>query len=176
MATPYLGEIKLFAGNFPIRGWMFCNGQLLAISQYDALYFLIGTTYGGDGVNTFALPDLQGRVNINMGTGPGLSPYVIGQTGGQENVLLTSSTIAAHNHGVYTSSGTGVASPTGALLADATNGQTNGSIYGTGGTNVQLSAGTIDVGPGGNQPHNNIQPVLALNYLIAVEGVFPSRN
>lgn len=179
MATPYLGEIKLFAGSFQIFGWAFCNGQLLPIAQNDALYALLGTTYGGDGVNTFALPNLQSRVALHQGQGPGLTNRTIGEASGVETVTLTSSQLPSHTHQTIATTVAGTAmAPANALPAKPSLATTE-FLYLSG-----AATGTTDAPPapssvsaaGGNQPHDNIQPVLALNYLIALEGVFPSQN
>jgi microcystin-dependent protein len=179
MATPYLGEIKLFAGNFQIRGWAYCNGQLLSIAQNDALYALLGTTYGGDGVNTFALPNLQSRVALHQGQGPGLTNRVIGEASGVETVTLTSSQLPSHTHQAIATTVAGTATaPANALPAKPSLATTeflylNGAATGT--TDAPPAAASVS-SAGGNQPHDNIQPILALNYLIALEGVFPSQN
>lgn len=170
MATPFIGEIKLFGGNFQPRGFAFCDGRLLAISEYSALFALIGTTYGGNGQTTFALPDLRGRIPINQGTGPGLSTYVIGQSFGSETVTLTSNQMPAHNHVALCSAAPGVANPSNAFWA-ATTGV---SGYGTP-ANATMNPQSLTVA-GGSQPHENRMPLLALNYIIALEGIFPSRN
>lgn len=176
MTQPFLGEIKLFAGTYAPRGYMYCAGQLLSIAEFEALYALIGTTYGGDGVQTFALPDLRSRVAITEGAMPGGSRYVMGEMVGVENVTITTDTLPTHVHAAYVTSAGSIDSPSNALLANAQNGQPNGSMYGTDGTMVQLDPRTIGPGPGSNLQHSNIQPYLALAYIIAVYGVFPSRN
>lgn len=175
--TPFIGEIQMFAGNFQVLGWAYCNGQLLPISQYDALFALIGTTYGGDGVNTFAVPNLQSRVPVHAGTGPGLSTYVLGQAAGTESVTLTTNTMPAHTHPVMASGVTGTAAtPANAVLANGS--ATNTNVYKASNdfTNaVDLNVSTVTAA-GGNLPHSNVQPYLALNFLIALEGIFPQRN
>lgn len=181
---PYLANITVFGGNFAPRGWMFCQGQLLAIAEYDALFALIGTTYGGDGQTTFALPDLRSRVAIHMGQGPNLSNYFLGQTGGTENVTLLSSQMPAHTHTLVSISGnpganTGAAttnSPANAVAAVATGGSNN---YSTSDTSVALNTSSINTTTpiaGSGTPISIISPYLAMNYIIAVEGIFPSRN
>jgi microcystin-dependent protein len=175
MSQPFLGEIRMVGFNFPPRGWALCNGQLMAISQNSALFGLLGTTYGGDGQTTFALPNLQGRVPIHAGTGPGLSPYVQGQVGGNEAVTLLTTQIPAHNHGVNANAAGGTqASPVGGYPA----------IESTG-TSMDYSASAPNQGPmnagmiapaGGNQAHENRQPYLCVNFIIAMQGIFPSRN
>jgi microcystin-dependent protein len=168
-----LAEIRLFPYNFAPRGWAFCQGQLLSIAQNTALFALVGTTYGGNGITTFGLPDLRGRVAVHVGQGPGLSPYVLGQVGGTETVTLTSAQIAPHSH-----------TPN-CLNAPGNKPEPNNNVWATDlGGNPQYgttkAAGTMAaniIGPsGGGQAHNNIQPYLALNYCIAMQGIFPSRN
>ena len=184
MSNPYIGEIRMFAGNFAPRGWAFCNGQLLAISQNDALYALIGTTYGGDGVNTFGVPDMRGRLPLGMGQGPGLSTYVIGQMAGTESVTLTLLQTPSHSHTLNATSANGnVAVPNNQTLPaapDAATPHTTASLYveATPNTVVQnaMDPTSISVSGGGNQPHENRMPMLAFNFIIALEGVFPSRN
>lgn len=170
MTTPYIGEIKLFAGNFQPRGYAFCDGRLLPISQYSALFALIGTTYGGDGQTTFALPDLRGRIPINQGTGPGLSTYVIGQAFGTETVTLTTQQMPAHTHTALCNSAPGVATPANGFWA-ATTGVSGYAATSDGTMNAQSLTPA-----GGSQPHENRMPLLALNFIIALEGVFPARN
>jgi microcystin-dependent protein len=170
--TPYLGNIMLFAGNFAPRGWVFCHGQLLSIANDSALFALLGTTYGGDGQNTFAVPDLRSRVPIHQGTGPGLSTYVMGQQAGTETVTLTSNQIPFHTHPVAVSSNTAT---TGTPSAGVTLGVAAAEIYIADTADGLMNAQSIGL-TGGSQPHDNIQPYLALNYVIATEGIFPSRN
>lgn len=172
MSNPFLGEIRMAGFNFAPRGWAYCAGQLLAISQNDALYALVGTTYGGDGVNTFGMPDMRGRLPINQGTGPGLSTYVIGQKAGTESVTLTTSQIPIHSHTINAASG------------GARSGSPSTTLLGSGEADVYNndSASTVAMSPnaiaqsGGNQPHDNMQPYLCINFIIALEGIFPSRN
>jgi microcystin-dependent protein len=179
MNEPYLGAIVIFAGNFAPAGWAMCNGQLLSISQYAALFAILGTTHGGNGQTTFALPDLRGRVPIHMGQGPGLSNYVEGEQGGTETVTLLQSQMPAHNHGVNASSATsarGGASPAGNLLATTANiGTTQVEIYAGGSPGTTMSPQMI-ANTGGNQPFGIIQPFLAVNFIIALQGIFPTRN
>lgn len=191
----YLGTVMGWAPNFAPKGWMFCKGQILSVSQYSALFSLLGTNYGGDGQNTFALPNLQSRVIVGAGTGPGLSPYVLGQVAGSESVTLSETQMPAHIHSGQVS---GIS-----LNASSANSDTStpagGSSIAVPGTlsgrdftstlgfnsaapDVTLNAASIGNGTvttsaaGGNQPHSNVQPYLALNYIIAVEGLYPSRN
>ena len=176
MATPFLGEITLFAGNFAPRNWAFCDGQLLSISQNTALFSILGTTYGGNGQTTFALPDLRGRVPIHVGggTGPGLSTYVLGQSGGSENVTLITSQLPSHNHTVNgVASGGNQPSPSGNLPAIESTGTS--LDYSNATANATMNAAMI-TNNGGGQPHNNLPPYLGLNYIIALFGIFPSRN
>lgn len=167
MAQPYVGEIRMFAGNFAPAGWMFCDGQLLPISENETLFQLIGTTYGGDGQSTFALPDLRGRLPVHFGNG-----FVLAETGGAEEITLTVNQIPAHNHpfGANDASGSGT-SPAGSVPAR------NASVdaYSTD-TSVGLSslnAGMI-VATGGSQPHNNFAPYLCVAFIISLFGIFPS--
>jgi microcystin-dependent protein len=178
MATPYVSEIKMFAGTFAPSGWFFCDGRLLAIADYSVLFTLIGTTYGGDGQITFALPDLRGRVPIHFGQSSGTSNYVQGQTGGAEQVTITTSQMPAHNHPVACNS----AGTNQALMATKTTPANNffgtestgAGIYETG-FNSTMNAGMI-FNTGSSLPHENRQPFLSVNFIIAWAGVFPSRS
>ena len=166
----------MFGGNFAPRGWALCNGQLLSISQNNMLFALIGTTYGGDGVTTFALPDLRGRVPVHQGTGPGLSTYIIGQTGGSETVTLTGNQLPAHTHAVTPPASDGPATatdPAGRVFTVRTDG---GNAFTATVTGVMGGGGSPLPNQGGGVPHNNIQPYLCVTFVIAVEGIFPSRN
>ena len=173
MGQPYVGEIRIFAGNFAPSGWMLCQGQLLPISENEVLFQLIGTTYGGDGQSTFALPNLASRVPVHQGTGPGLSPYVMGQVGGQDQVTLTQQQTPVHTHPVLATAGGQVNSPQNAYFATLTSNQTGAAAYSTDPPNTTLVATSVSV-TGGSQPHDNIQPSLALNFIISLFGVFPS--
>ena len=176
MSTAYLGQIRIFAGNFPPKGHAFCNGQLLAINQNQALFSILGTTYGGNGIQTFALPNLQGTAVLHPGQGPGLSSYVLGQTAGAENVALTTSTMPAHTHPVACNTALGTSpSPSGALWAQGPSTSGRGSQFSTGTPSGTMASGAVS-NTGAGQPHTNIQPVLILNYIIALQGIFPSRN
>lgn len=170
MSSPYVGEIRIFAGNFAPQGWSTCAGQTMAISQNDVLFALIGTTYGGDGVQTFNLPDLQGRAPIHQG-----NSFMIGERGGVESVALTVGQLPAHTHAVNSSSSRGnTSSPAGALWA--TDGTGVAAPYRkSGGTPVALAPATV-AQAGGGQAHENRQPYLALTYIIALFGIFPSQN
>jgi microcystin-dependent protein len=168
-ASPYLSEIQLFACNFAPRGYAFCSGQILPIAQNTALFSLLGTTYGGNGQTTFALPDLRGRVPVHPGQGPGLSNVSLGEVGGVETVTLTANQMPAHSH---TANGT---------QAAATSTRPSGNVPSGGGAyNPTPDGSTLASGfigsTGGSQPHENHQPYLGLNFCIAVEGLFPSRN
>jgi microcystin-dependent protein len=170
--TGFLGQVKLFAGNFAPQGWHDCDGSLLPISENTALFALIGTTYGGDGQTTFALPDLRGRAAIGVGQGPGLSSYVLGETGGQENVTLTVNQLPSHAHTLQATSALGSsASP--ATLAPSASPDGIGAYAST--PNATMNASTLE-GAGGGQPHENMKPFLAVRYIICVSGIFPSRN
>ncbi|GAA4453619.1 tail fiber protein [Nibrella saemangeumensis] len=169
----FIASIILFGGTYAPRGWAFCQGQILSIAQNTALFALLGTTYGGNGQTTFALPDLRGRVPIHPGQGPGLSPYSLGQMGGFETTTLLTANLPAHTHTLKAFSENGdKASPQSNFLA-ATGGLD--PEYRTTGSEIPMAAGAIGM-TGGNQPFNNIQPYLALNYIICLQGIFPSRN
>ncbi len=171
MANPFLGEIRIFPFDFAPVDWAFCDGQILSIEQFTALFALIGTFYGGDGVKTFALPDLRSRVPVDMGQGSGLSLYELGQVGGVENVTLNISEIPAHNHPAGANSAPGTSSrPAGNVPA-----RTKSSAYGAAPDGTTMNAGMIG-DAGGSEPHTNIQPYLALNFCIALAGIFPSRE
>lgn len=174
MSEPFVGEIRMFAGNFAPLGWAFCDGQLLATAQNDALFSLLGTKYGGDGLTTFRLPDLRGRAPIASGTGPGLSPRAEGQNGGWENVSLNGSNLPAHTHSLGSANTPGISStPTGVLARDAT----GSNIYSTQltGTTAELSAAMV-AATGGSRSHPNMMPYLCINFIIALFGIYPSRN
>ena len=169
MSEPFLGELRLFPYNFAPRGWAFCSGQIMSISQNTALFALLGTTFGGNGQTTFALPDLRGRAALSSGQGPGLSSYVLGENGGTENVTLIQNQMPMHNHMVNASTADATATrPTGAVL-------TSGGSYAAASDGTVMNPQMIGVA-GGSQPHQNMQPYLVLNYCIALEGIFPSRN
>ncbi|HSN77590.1 MAG TPA: tail fiber protein [Anaerolineae bacterium] len=171
-ATPYIGQIMAFGGNFAPQGWALCDGSLLPISQYETLFSLIGTTYGGDGQNTFALPDLRGRVPLHQGQGPGLSSYSLGQSGGAEAVTLTTGQLPAHSHPAQGHSGAGdTPNPAGAVWAGSPN-----NIYTAGATANTAMAATSISASGGSQPHNNMLPYLTLTFCIATEGIYPSQS
>ena len=167
MAQPYVGEIRMFAGNFAPNGWMFCAGQLLPISENETLFQLIGTTYGGDGQSTFALPELQSRVPIHQGNGSSLA-----ETGGTEEVTLTVQQIPAHSHPLLASSSPGTnAAPANAVLAKTT----TGFLYINENPTSNM-VGTAITPVGGSQPHNNFQPYLCVEFIISLFGIFPSQT
>ncbi len=173
---PFLGQISWFAGNFAPRGWAFCDGQILPINQNQSLYSLLGTTYGGDGRTSFALPEVRGRVPIHFGTGSDGIQYRLGEKGGVESVNLTAATIPAHTHSAFLKATSQVAdgtSPGGAALAESAQ-----EMYvESGSANVDMEAGSIVVqNAGGGQAHSNMQPYGTLNCIIALQGLFPSRN
>jgi microcystin-dependent protein len=174
MSTPILATIIMFGGNFAPAGWAFCNGQLMAISQNAALFSLLGTTYGGNGTSTFGLPDLRGRVPVHPGQGPGLSNYVLGEITGVENTTLLYSNMPSHTHNVNCSSAAGnQATPGTALLAVESTGTS--SNYTTGSADSTMSPTMLSLA-GSGIPFSNIQPMLCVNFIIALTGTFPARN
>ena len=174
MQYPFLGEIALVAFNFAPQGWAFCQGQILQIDQYTALFSLLGAQFGGDGQTTFALPDLRGRVPLAFGQGDGLHKYSVGETGGQEGIALTADQMPSHSHAyapqAIAASGTAVG-PAAGNWAQSPDGA---ALYRTSGPIAKMTPQLID-NAGGGQSHENRQPFLALNYIIAVEGIYPSR-
>lgn len=189
MATPYLSEIRLFAFNFPPKGWAFCQGQILPISQNQALFALIGTFYGGNGVTTFQLPDLRGRAVISQGQGPGLQSYAVGQQLGVETVTLTAAEMPAHTH---TADPTQVTAALPCVNAAANQTSPSGNVpgieaasltatYSTAASDSSMGAAAIAAGiaasnVGGGTAHTNMQPFITLSYCIALQGIFPSRG
>ncbi|NOT62859.1 MAG: phage tail protein [Acidobacteria bacterium] len=170
MAEPFIGQIITVGFNFAPRGYALCNGQIMSIAQNSALFSLLGTMYGGDGIQTFGLPDLRGRVALHFGQGPGLSNYTQGERAGEENHTLIVGEIPAHNHLVNANTANGtIKSPANNYLA-----QDSSSPY-LNTANTTMNPGVI-APTGGNQPHNNRQPYLVINFCIALEGIFPSRN
>ena len=176
MAEPFLAEIRIMSFNFPPKGWTFCNGSLLPINQNQALFSLLGTTYGGDGRTTFGLPNLQGRTPMHVGNG-----HTLGERGGEQSHTLSIGEIPSHNHGMMAKAATadavGGQTPTGKNLAQgivAVSGTPAANIYGTGGS-VTMSPQEMS-NTGGSQAHLNMQPFLALNFSIALQGIFPSQN
>jgi microcystin-dependent protein len=173
MADPFVAEIRIFPFNFAPKGWAWCDGQLMPISQNTALFSLLGTTYGGDGKSTFALPDLQGHAPMHPGQGPGLSLHDLGETGGSETVTLLQSEIPSHSHSLSGSNGPANLQ---APASDRVLGRANNNVYlDTPGNFVQLAPEAL-APAGGNQPHNNMQPYLTFYFNIALQGVFPPRT
>ena len=171
-SDPFIGEVQWFAGNFAPRGWAKCDGQLLPINQYQSLYSLLGTNYGGDGRTTFGLPDVRGRVLIHEGSGPGLTPRQLGSRSGTETETLTANEMPVHTHSLQASSGAATAvTPTNNVLASP--GRTR--LYDSGSANVNMNANAI-LPSGSGQAHNNMQPYTTLNCIIALQGIFPPRN
>ncbi len=169
MADPFIGEIRAAGFSFPPPGWALCNGQFLPIDQYATLFNLIGTTYGGDGVQTFALPNLNGRMAVNAGNGPGLSPYYAGQAAGSESVMLNSSQLPSHNHTIAAQNAMGgQQSPAGNYFSASSLAQ-----FGPSGT---LITAPLLTPVGGNQAHENRMPSLVVNYIIALVGIYPSQG
>jgi microcystin-dependent protein len=172
MSEPFIGEIRMFAGNFAPRGWAFCDGQLLAISQNDALFSLLGTIYGGDGRTTFGLPDMRGRIPNHAGSGPGLSSRRLGDKLGNENETLNTSQLPSHSHEFQASTASGTQSTNnGQYLASSANVRVFRPVGATGNL---LSTSMTNVG--GNSPHNNMMPFLCINFIIALFGIYPSRS
>lgn len=173
MSQPYVGEIRLFGGNFAPVGWAFCDGQLMPISENDTLFNLIGTTYGGDGQETFGLPDLRSRVPIHSGGGT----YTIGQSGGAETVTLSVAQLPQHTHPAAKTSTGQVNAPTGAIFADATSSQTGVRVYAN---VITPNAATLNnaslTSVGGSQPHENVQPTLTVSYIISLFGIYPTQS
>lgn len=171
MSEPFMAEIRIFAGNFPIRGWAFCDGQILPIAQYSALFSLLGTTYGGNGTTNFALPNFSGRAAMAAGNGPGLTPRVLGETSGENAVTLLQTEMPIHNHALNGFGGfpdESTPSPTVGV------GSFSQTIYGNpSSVNMQPMAVSIT---GSSFPHNNMQPYLGLTFLIAMVGIYPSRG
>ena len=169
---PFVAEIRIFPFNFAPKGWAFCDGQILPLSQNTALFSLLGTTYGGDGKSNFALPNMQGNAVMHPGQGPGLSLHDLGETGGSETVSLLESEIPAHSHAFMGSQADGIArQPAGNLIANMIG--VNG--YAAPGALTQMSPNALSPA-GGDQPHNNMQPYLTLNFCIALQGVYPPRT
>ena len=167
MGTPYIGEIRMFGGTYAPLGWALCQGQLLPISENEALFQLIGTTYGGDGESTFALPDLQGRLPVHHGTGRSGTTFPLGEIGGTEQVTLTVQQIPVHSHALLATTDAGsTTNPVGNVLARG------GNTYIQGGTDAALNPGSV-APVGGSQPHDNRQPYLCINFIISLFGVFP---
>lgn len=175
MSTPYVGEIRLFPYTFAPVGWQLCDGSLLSISANQVLYTVLGITYGGDGVSTFAVPDLRGRVPVHQGAGPGLTPRVIGQKAGTENVTLLSTQLPAHTHGF--AAATSIATVNAPATTVQFGGLSADTMYsGTDTANVVSPASATISQVGGNLPHDNLMPTLTASYCIALNGIFPSQS
>jgi microcystin-dependent protein len=172
MSEPFVGEIRMFAGNFAPRGWAFCDGQLLAVSQNDALFSLLGTIYGGDGRTTFGLPDLRGRLPIHAGSGPGLSPRRLGAKSGAENETLTTNQLASHSHDFNgNTADANILGPQGKVVANGV----GVDYYLAQNQNVSMASGMI-ANTGGSRSHSNLMPALCINFIIALFGIYPSRH
>ena len=172
MSEPFVGEVRMFAGNFAPRGWAFCDGQLLAVSQNDALFSLLGTIYGGDGRTTFGLPDLRGRVPIHAGSGPGLSPRRLGAKAGSENETLTVNQLPSHTHAMQGSNqNTLFAPPAGRMVGV----QTQLDLYRALDQDANMATSSI-TNVGGSRSHTNLMPFLCINFIIALVGIYPSRH
>ena len=169
---PFIGEIRMFGASFAPQGWALCDGQTLAVSQYGALFRLIGTTYGGDGVTTFNLPDLRSRLPLHQGQGPGLSPRALGENGGAETVTLTSQQLAGHTHALSARSILGTAAnPEGQVLAQTR----NVDLYMDDVPVVPMATSAVSV-QGNSQPHDNLMPFLCVNFIIALDGIYPTQG
>ena len=174
MADPFLAEIRIFGFNFAPKGWAFCNGQLLPLSQNTALFALLGTTYGGDGKSTFALPDLQGSHPMHPGQGPGLSLHDLGETGGSDTVTLLESEIPSHTHSEM---GSNTQSTQQSPAGNFSSGSNAARRYAPAATNPDVTMNILSIAPaGGDSPHNNLSPYLVLNFCIALQGLFPPRT
>ncbi len=174
MAQPFVGQVIAVGFNFAPVGWHICDGSLLQISQYDVLFNLIGTTYGGNGQTTFALPDLRGRAVVGMGQGSGLSPYTLGQQGGVESVTLASAQVGSHSHALAAAATATTAAPGPSVVLGTT--AAADPIYATSGTSAALSSAAVSSSAGGGLPHENRQPSLAITYIISLFGIYPSQN
>jgi microcystin-dependent protein len=173
MSEPFVGEIKMFAGNFAPRGYAFCDGQLLAVSQNDALFSLFGTIYGGDGKTTFGLPDLRGRIPVHQGHGPGLSNRKLGQKTGAEKVTLTLNQIPSHNH--YVEGSANMASDE-TIMGRVLAGSQGGNFYNSTIETATPLMNNVVGNTGGSQPHSNMMPTLCINFIVALVGIYPSRH
>lgn len=179
MSQPFLGQLMMFCGNFPPRGFALCNGQIMQIAQNTALFSLLGTTYGGDGRTTYALPNLQGNVPVHFGQGPGLARYDLGQTGGTQNVTVIATEMPAHSH-VFNASTVSANSPSPSGRVPAKPTVTNAAAYAVSQSSpypalapqIMQSSNVV----GGSQPHNNMMPTLFITFVIALQGIFPARN
>ena len=181
MSNPFLGEIRMFGGSFAPAGWAMCNGQLMDIAQNDALFSLLGTSYGGDGISNFGLPNLQGRLAVCQGNGQGLAPHTIGETAGTETVTLTTNQIPQHNHAFQASTITATTTVPGATVLPAPPSIPAGHFFVI--NDNTTPAPTMDAleaaacgTAGGSQPHDNLMPTLCVTFIIALNGIYPSRN
>ena len=171
MSDPFIGEIRIFAGNFAPRNWAFCDGQLLGVSQNSALFFLLGTVYGGDGTTSFGLPDMRGRIPVDAGIGPGLTQRRPGEKGGAEQVTLTSVEMPSHMHDLNANTQPATAaSPQGKVLADGV-----GVSFFSNGMPIYRLASSGLTDSGGSQPHSNLMPSLCVNFIIALSGIYPEK-
>lgn len=175
MSDQFVAEIRIFAGNFAPTGWALCNGQLMPISQNTALFSLLGTTYGGDGKSTFALPNLQGAAPLQAGQGPGLSLYDLGESIGSPSVTLLQTEMPAHNHGALAVAAVGASDPTNNAWASGAKGFGNVYSPSVQASNVQMAPTCLSIS-GGSLPHNNMMPYLGLTFIIALQGIFPPRS
>jgi microcystin-dependent protein len=172
MSQPYVGEIRMFGGNFAPNGWMLCQGQLLAISENDTLFNLIGTTYGGDGQETFGLPDLQGRLPMHQGQGPGITQnYLIGEKAGVENVTVTTQQLPIHTHALLASTNPATSTTASGNITASTN---QLKIYTEGAVSKTFAPNAV-IPVGGSQPHDNSQPFLVINFIISLFGIYPQQ-
>lgn len=175
MADPFVAEIRIFPFNFPPKGWAFCDGQLLPLSQNTALFSLLGTTYGGDGKSNFALPNLQGNAPMHPGQGPGLSLHDLGETGGADTVTLLQSELPSHSHTMRANSGDGISPSPANNVASGPGADRDLFWYKVGAPNATMNP-LASGSAGGGQPHNNLMPYLTFNFCIALQGVFPPRT
>lgn len=174
MSQPFVGQIIAVGFNYAPVDWALCQGQLLSISENEALFTLIGTTFGGDGRSTFGLPDLRGRAALGMGQGQGLGSYALGQAGGVESASLTSAQIGSHTHGLSAAATATTSTPASSVVLGTPDAAT--PIYATSGTGATLTAGAVSTTPGGGLPHENRQPSQTINYIISLSGIFPSQS
>lgn len=178
MSEPFIGMIVAFGGNFAPKGWALCQGQLLSIASNTALFSILGTTYGGNGQTNFGLPDLRGRAIVGQGQGPGMAPYTLGEMAGVENTTLTTAQMPSHSHLVSAqATAASVPSPSGSFLAEIGSGKSATPVYGpaNAGTAVTMATSMIS-NTGGSQPFSVLNPFTVINYIIALQGIFPSRN
>ncbi|MFT5083446.1 MAG: microcystin-dependent protein [Lentisphaeria bacterium] len=177
MSDPFYGEIRMFGGNFAPRNWAFCSGGLLAVADHNAVFSLLGTTYGGDGRTTFGLPDMRGRLPINQGTGPGLSPYPMGATPGVERVTLSINELPSHTHSLQASTDNSTSSnPGNDVLASHTDGDSPYTAVPTDPSRYQTMNSQTVASTGGNQSHTNMMPYQCVSFIICLVGLYPSRN